>query len=250
MDHRHPRQWHWHDDDLGTGLRPLRRIPNGSDVLQYLRGSQPLRKLRNGGQFRNRSHILGDIVDSNPAYIGPSNEGIQASSYISFAASTATAHAHSSTSVPTTACCMPSMTAPSAPPASSRPGQELFAYIPRGVYAQSHQSGQCPTTTPSIGSSSTDRRRRPTCSSADLSWHRVLVGVEAAGGNSVYALDVTNPAHHIRSSAGKRGAVGFHGCGHGTGLQHAGDCQHELAAGRCSSATAITARIKSPFSMR
>ena len=74
---------------LGQDLETFTPDTSGSDVLQYLRGSTA-QEVRNGGKFRNRSHLLGDIVDSNPAYIGPSNETIQSASYISYAASTLT----------------------------------------------------------------------------------------------------------------------------------------------------------------
>src|SRR3984957_13674956 len=119
---------------LGQDLQTFPQDTNGSDVLQYLRGSTA-QEVRNGGKFRNRSHILGDIVDSNPAYIGPSNEGIQSASYISFAASTANRtpvlyigandgmlHAFD-------------VSPPLPAPGSPAMGTELFAYIPRGVYA-------------------------------------------------------------------------------------------------------------------
>lgn len=166
---------------LGQDLQTFAPDPNGSDVLQYLRGSSA-QEVRNSGKFRNRTHILGDIVDSNPAYIGPSAEGIQSSSYITFAASTATRppilyigaddgmlHAFDITL-----------------------GNELFAYIPRGVYANliklaspyyNAQHRFFVNGSPQAGD----------VQFSDLTWHSLLVGTEAAGGNSVYALDVTNP---------------------------------------------------------
>jgi type IV pilus assembly protein PilY1 len=192
---------------LGQDLQAFLPDTNGSDVLQYLRGSTAQEK-RNGGQFRNRSHILGDIVDSNPAYIGPSNEGIQAASYISFAASTANRtpilyigandgmlHAFD-------------VTEPSPPgpgPGSPTMGQELFAYMPRGVYGNlinlvnpyyNAQHRFFVNGSPEAAD----------VQFSDLTWHSVLVGVEAAGGNSVFALDVTTPAS-INSEAALASAV-------------------------------------------
>ena len=166
---------------LGQDLQAFPQDTNGSDVLNYLRGSSA-QEVRNGGKFRNRSHILGDIVDSNPAYIGASNEGIQASSYISFAASTATRppilyigaddgmlHAFDVAT-----------------------GNERFAYIPRGVYsnlinlASPYYNAQhrfFVNGSPQAGDVQFN----------DSTWHSLLVGAEGGGGNSVYALDVTNP---------------------------------------------------------
>jgi type IV pilus assembly protein PilY1 len=174
---------------LGQDLGTFTPDPLGQDVLQYLRGTTT-QEVRNGGKFRNRSHILGDIVDSNPAYIGPSNEGIQASSYVSYAASTATRapiiyigandgmlHAFDVAT-----------------------GVERFAYIPRGVYANlvglaspyyNAQHRFYVNGSPQAGD----------VQFTDLSWHSLLVGTEAAGGNSVYALDVTNPAALTSESA-------------------------------------------------
>jgi type IV pilus assembly protein PilY1 len=171
---------------LGTDLQSFTGDMNGLDVLQYLRGSSAkaigVDATTPVGPFRNRSHFLGDIIDSNPAYIGPSNEGIQSASYIAFAASTA-----------------------NRPPIlyigandgmlhafDVATGNEKFAYMPRGSYANlvklvspfynaqhrffvngSPQGGDVQFT--------------------DNTWHSLLVGTEAQGGNSVYALDVTSP---------------------------------------------------------
>ncbi len=189
---------------LGQDLQTFPQDTNGSDVLQYLRGSTA-QEVRNGGKFRNRSHILGDIVDSNPAYIGPSSEGIQSASYISFAASTANRtpvlyigandgmlHAFD-------------VSPPLPAPGSPAMGTELFAYIPRGVYANlinlvnpyyNAQHRFFVNGSPQAGD----------VQFSDSTWHSVLVGTEAAGGNSVYALDVTSP-DLINSETALAGAV-------------------------------------------
>jgi type IV pilus assembly protein PilY1 len=168
---------------LGTELQAFLPDPNGQDVLQYLRGikSQEVAGTP-GGQFRNRSHILGDIVDSNPAYIGPSSEGIQSASYLAFEAATA-----------------------ARPPIlyigandgmlhafDVATGIEKFAYIPQGVYANlidlanpyyNAQHQFFVNGSPQGGD----------VQFADTTWHSLLVGTEAQGGKSVYALDVTDP---------------------------------------------------------
>jgi type IV pilus assembly protein PilY1 len=171
---------------LGTQLGTYGPDTNGQDVLQFLRGVTA-QEVRNGGTFRNRSHILGDIVDSNPAYIGPSNEGIQAASYIAFEASTKNRppvlyigaddgilHAFDATT------------------GNATSGTELFAYIPRGVYPNlvnlvspfyNAQHQFFVNGSPQAGD----------VQFTDLTWHSVLVGTEAQGGNSVFALDVTDP---------------------------------------------------------
>ncbi len=166
---------------LGTDLQAFLPDPSGQDVLGYLRGSTA-QEVRSGGKFRNRSHILGDIVDSNPAYIGPSNEGIQASSYIGFAASTAT---------------RPPLLYIGADDGMLHAfdvatGDERFAYIPQGVYgnlinlASPYYNAQHQfyvNGSPQGGD----------VLFSDSTWHSLLVGSEGQGGKSVYALDVTDP---------------------------------------------------------
>jgi|GEM_PF-868865 type IV pilus assembly protein PilY1 len=172
---------------LGMQLQTFTPDTNGQDVLQYLRGSSAKAIGADAttpvGPFRNRSHILGDIIDSNPAYIGASSEGIQSASYIAFAASTA-----------------------SRPPLlyigandgmlhafDVNTGNEKFAYMPRGSYSNlvnlvspfyNAQHRFFVNGSPQGGDVQY---------SSDNTWHSILVGTEAQGGKSVYALDVTNP---------------------------------------------------------
>ncbi|GAC1305464.1 MAG: PilC/PilY family type IV pilus protein [Steroidobacteraceae bacterium] len=167
---------------LGKDLTTFQPDTNGQDALNYLRGSNA-QMVRNGGQFRNRTHVLGDIVFSNPTYVGPPSANNLSSSYLAFAA----AHA-------------------SRPPVlyvgandgmlhafNATTGNELFAYIPTGVYANminlvspyyNAQHLFYVDGSPQAGD----------VQFADSSWHSLLLGSEGAGGRSVFALDVTNPA--------------------------------------------------------
>ena len=43
-----------------------------SDRLNYLRGNRT-KEVSNGGAFRNRTNLLGDIIDSSPVWVGPPN---------------------------------------------------------------------------------------------------------------------------------------------------------------------------------
>jgi type IV pilus assembly protein PilY1 len=167
---------------LGRDLETFTPDTNGQDVLQFLRGSNA-QELRNSGQFRNRTHKLGDIVSSDPLYVGPPSSNNQSASYVAFAqtyknrapiiyvgANDGMLHAFDATT-----------------------GSELFAYIPTGVFAnlidlvnpyynavhQFYVNGSPQASDVQF---------------SDNSWHTVLVGTEAQGGSSVFALDVTNPA--------------------------------------------------------
>lgn len=154
----------------------------GASRLQYLRGNTAL-EVRNGGVFRNRSHILGDIVNSQALYVGPSS-GLYFSNanYLTYTSTWANRlpmvyvgandgmlHAF-----------------------NANTGVEQFAYIPNAViknlynltsttYNQSHLyfvDGSPQTGDAQFG---------------DGTWHTLLVSGENSGGNSVFALDVTDP---------------------------------------------------------
>ncbi len=174
---------------LGQALTSFPPDPSGSDVLAYLRGDAG-QEVRNSGKFRDRAHLLGDIVDSNPAFIGPSNENIQSASYIAFAASTATRqpviyiganegllHAF-----------------------DVAMGTELFAYIPRGVYSNLVKLAN-PYYNVSHRFFVNGSPQAADVQFLDSTWHTLLVGTEGAGGNSVYALDVTDPTAISSESA-------------------------------------------------
>lgn len=157
----------------------------GANRLLYLRGDSTLEK-RNGGTFRNRTHLLGDIINSRPMYVG-SPFGpyvISSSSYLAFALSNLTRqpmlyvgandgmlHAINAST-----------------------GVEQFAFIPNSVfknlinltaplYNQSHLFFV-------DGSPQSDDVQF-----SDGSWHTLLVSGENAGGSSIFALDVTNPSN-------------------------------------------------------
>ena len=167
---------------LGQELSTNPADPNGQDALDYLRGDRALEQV-NGGPYRTRSHVLGDIVDSAPLYVGPPNGPYQGASYTQFeqqyanrtpviyvGANDGMLHAF-----------------------DAQTGQELFAYIPNAVfpnlikltyplYNQNHLF----FVDGSPGAWDVQF--------SDGSWHTVLVSGEGAGGQSIFALDVTNPA--------------------------------------------------------
>lgn len=176
-----PFQWANISATQQSQLQPSDEL--GESRLLYLRGNTTLES-RNGGTFRNRSHLLGDIVDSQPNYVGPpaGSYVTTSSSYLSFAianinrqpmiyvgANDGMLHAFNATT-----------------------GAELFAFVPNGIfsnlfnltatlYNQSHLffvDGS-----PLSGD----------VQFSDQSWHTILVGGEGAGGKTIYALDITSP---------------------------------------------------------
>ena len=161
----------------------------GSARLNYLRGDKS-QEQSNGGSFRNRTHILGDIVDSNPIYVGaPAGPYANGAGYSStFNSSYQTFESTYTNRRPVIYVGANDGMLHAFDPTT---GNELFAFVPNGVFSNlinltnplySHQfyvDGS-----PQAGD----------VQFADGSWHTLLVGGENAGGQTVYALDVTNPA--------------------------------------------------------
>ncbi len=161
--------------------------------LDYLRGD-PAGEQRNGGPFRNRSHILGDIVDSNPLYVPAPNGPYLDASYQAFK------KAHASR--------MPvlyvgandgMLHALDASNSASVGGRELFAFVPNGVF--DHLINLVDPTYNSghrfyVDGSPVEKDVQ----FADGSWHTELVGGLNNGGNSIYALDITDPATMVTES--------------------------------------------------
>jgi type IV pilus assembly protein PilY1 len=166
---------------LGIELSTFPPDTNGQDVLQFVRGSNA-KEIRNGGQFRNRTHKLGDIVDSSPLYVGAPYSYEQSASYLAFAntyknrsaiiyvgANDGMLHAFDALT-----------------------GDERFAYIPNGVW-----SNLIALVNPYFNEQHLFYvNGSPVAADvqfSDSSWHTMLVGTEGAGGSTVFALDVTDP---------------------------------------------------------
>jgi type IV pilus assembly protein PilY1 len=173
---------------LGQDLETFTPDTSGSDVVKFLRGSNAL-EVRNGGQFRNRTHRLGDIVDSSPLYIGAPSSNNQSASYVAFAA--ANANRQHVVYVGANDGMLHAFDAGTG--INPGTGNELFAYIPRGAYPNLIKLAS-PYYNAVHQFYVNGSPQASDVQFSDNSWHTVLVGVEAQGGTSVYALDVTNPA--------------------------------------------------------
>lgn len=153
----------------------------GEQRLEYIRGNSALEK-RNGGAFRDRSHALGDIVDSQVIYVGSPDASYLTTSYIDFAK--ANANRQSVLYVGANDGMLHAFHATT--------GQELFTFIPNAVFKNLDQL----TSTLYNQNHSFFVNGSPESGDvqfSDGSWHTLLVGGENAGGRSIYALDITNP---------------------------------------------------------
>ncbi|EAR20901.1 type 4 fimbrial biogenesis protein PilY1 [Nitrococcus mobilis Nb-231] len=167
----------------------------GEARLHYLRGDRS-QEQSNGGGFRDRKGLLGDVVDATPIYVGPPDrfypddwddarttgndntaEDQVTGTYADFKA------AHDSRAGVVYVGANDGMLHAFA----AATGAELFAYVPSAVY--DHLSD---LTDPAYG-----HRfyvdATPTEGDAFFggAWHTILVGGLRAGGQGVYALDIT-----------------------------------------------------------
>jgi len=176
-----PMQWASLNPQLQALLQPSDEL--GAARLEYLRGNTT-KEVRNGGEFRNRTHLLGDITKSKPIYVGaPSSSFLHASAgYRSFVQ--ANVNRQAMVYVGANDGMLHAFNAST--------GQEQFAFIPHAVfpnlinlteplYNQNHMYF--------VDGSPTSQDVQ----FSDNSWHTILVGGENGGGNSIYALDITNP---------------------------------------------------------
>ncbi len=178
-----PFQWDTISAEQQALLQPADEL--GSSRLSYLRGVTSSEK-RNGGSFRNRSHILGDLVSSKPTYVGPpANTSLffSSSSYVHFVLS------HTN---------RPAMLYAGANDGMlhaflASTGGEQFAFIPNGVFSNLYQ-----LTDPLYNQNHLyyvdGSPQSGDVQFSDGTWHTLLVGGEGGGGKTIYALDITDPS--------------------------------------------------------
>ena len=154
----------------------------GEDLLNFLRGD-PSNEMRNNGLLRNRSSLLGNFINSNPALqtaqlnfnynqISGYNQfrvdNISKPDVVYVGGNAGMLHAF-----------------------DAQTGEELFAYVPNAVFNKlplladpnySHQFF-------------VDGQQTIAHAQIDGSWRTVLIGTLGAGGRGIYALDITDPTN-------------------------------------------------------
>lgn len=159
--------------------------------LNWLRGDTSHEKTTENpdGFFRPRTNFLGDIVNSDPFYVGNEDQGYgtlagaEGSSYTAFRASTTYTSRRPMLYVGANDGMLHGFDA------SSTGGQEIFAYIPNALFPELSK-----LTSPSY-THQYYVDGAPTAGDVydGSAWHTVLAGTTGAGGRAVFALDVTNP---------------------------------------------------------
>ena len=165
----------------------------GAAITNYLRGQRTNEGI--GYEFRTRNSVLGDVVNSDPRYVGAPvyryPESIEAKSYAAFkdaydgrepmvyvGANDGMLHGF-----------------------AEADGEERIAYVPAEVYSNlaslarpEYNHRYYVDSGPNIVDAYLATRDDP-ASLADGLWRTVLVGGLGGGGQAVFALDVTDPAN-------------------------------------------------------
>ncbi|MFT6579284.1 MAG: type IV pilus assembly protein PilY1 [Zhongshania sp.] len=172
-----------------NALKAGETTDDGKARLSWMRGD----KSKEGTAFRQRSVILGDIVNSDPFFVGVNENygftklpGTEGSSYASFLTSKASR--------------MPMIYVGANDGMlhgfNAATGVEKFAYVPVSAYprlAALTEDGYSHTYI-------VDGSPRVLDAYIDGNWKSILVGSTAAGGRAVFALDVTDPSNLGASS--------------------------------------------------
>jgi len=149
-----------------TSLTQAQKNALGSqDLVNYLRGDQS-KEVKNGGSFRNRNSLLGDIIHSSPVFADNQQSGTARAQTVFVGANDGMLHAFDATN-----------------------GQEVFAYVPNLLIGSNLTSLSSPSYThryfvdgPIIVS---DYGLTP--------GKQILVASLGYGGAGLFALDVTTP---------------------------------------------------------
>lgn len=180
----------WNDfyADQRSALRAGGTVDMGQKRLSWLRGSSA----DEGSLFRERTARLGDIIYSNPYFVGKQNYGFRAlpgtegSGYEAFRASAAYQQRPGMVYVGANDGMLHGFDAAT--------GLERMAFIPRNVFPHIAE-----LTDPNYQHRYfVDGSPRATDAYVDLGggaeWRTILVGSTGAGGRSVFAIDVTDPS--------------------------------------------------------
>lgn len=158
-------------------------------VVNYLRGDRSGEK-SNGGAFRNRLSLLGDIVNSQPVYVGTPNSRLYVNSSFTGASSYA---AFASAQAGRTPVVYVGANDGMLHGFNANTGKELFAFVP--TEGMTKLSGTQKFTDPNYEHTYTVDGAMTAADWYDgARWRTAVIGTMGRGGKTLFALDVTNPA--------------------------------------------------------
>ena len=170
---------------------------NNDNVLNYIRGDQSKEQGKPGGIYRKRNYVLGDIVNSEPVFVPPPErrfpDTLESAPYSTFATTYASR----------TPLVYVGANDGMLHGFDADTGDELLAYVPAKVI-KNLESLSSPSYTHKFYVDGSPTERDVFYGGA---WHTVLVGGLNAGGQGIYALDITDPSTFLESDASAQNLV-------------------------------------------
>lgn len=167
----------------------------GSKRLNYLRGSRGQEVAKgNGGIFRNRKSVLGDIISSIPTYVGPPGRFYFASTNFSEGASYA---AFKNTYKNRDAMVYVGSNNPMLHGFKTENGREKLAYVPASLFSNIWEL----TKTDYSHRNYVDGPITENDVYYGSAWHSLIVSGLGTGGQGYFALDITDPASFSEANA-------------------------------------------------
>ncbi len=155
-----------------------------SPILNYIRGDAS-NNTSNGGSYRTRYSLLGDIINSWPIYIGAPRENYTFGDFITFKNAYSGSNQRDGRIAVGANDGMLHVL-------DEDDGSEVYAYIPTMVHGKLDRLSVRPYD--SINHTSyVDGKLTSVSAQVNGTWKSVLVGGLGAGGAGLFALDVTNP---------------------------------------------------------
>lgn len=174
-------------------------LGNNSAVLDYLRGVRS-GESSEGGSFRNRSSLIGDIVHSSPVYVAaPDDFAYERFSW----PGASTYQTHRTLRSDRTPMLYVAANDGMLHGFVASTGAERFAYVPSSSLAQMYQLTRPSYTHQFINDGALTVADVYDAGTANA-WRTLLVGSTGRGGRQLYALDVSDPTIPADNPAGRR----------------------------------------------
>ncbi|MBL0075068.1 MAG: hypothetical protein IPP41_03680 [Rhodocyclaceae bacterium] len=168
-----------------------------SNLVDFLRGNRGLEQdgdVSHAQIWRRRSHVFGDIVNTQPVYMKPPSSLYEDAGYAAFKSSGTAATRRPVVFVSSQDGYLHAINAYTAAQtvsaSSVAPGEEMWAFMPTQVMAGAKTLADVNYVHRYFADG------QITIADVDFGggdWHTILVGGQGAGGTTYYALDVTDP---------------------------------------------------------
>lgn len=161
----------------------------GTALVNYIRGDRTNESSSSTYKFRSRTSILGDIVNSAPLFVGPPNRNYTDSSYVTFKSTYANR--------------IPMIFAGANDGMlhgfNANTGAEVLGYVPGSSQVATSLSRYSSTTYSHLATVDAP----PTQGDVQINnaWSTMISGSLGNGGQSIYALDITDPSTFTEANA-------------------------------------------------